>query len=93
MNWQAQLAPTSVLAWAQPWLGMWRLTAATTVESVVLLAQLWDPRRFRASWSKELSESVDRYLRSPQFLEQMARNVKTMVSIAQINSQLRSDRS
>ena len=39
---------------------------------------LWDPRSLRQRWLAEMSNAMDRYMRSPAFLELIRFNLETM---------------
>ena len=82
------LPPSGPFALAEPWLAPWRLAVRLTWGSMASLAQLYDGKPLRAFWSTNLSQAADRCLRSPEFLELMAGNLKTMAALTRFNSQL-----
>jgi hypothetical protein len=73
----------------EPWLGVWRLSAAATWGGLAALAQVSDPRPLRTFWSTALSQAAERTMRSPEFLDLMALNLRAMASLTRLSSQLR----
>lgn len=74
----------------EPWLAVWRLSAAATWGGLAALAQVSDPRPLRTFWSTALSRAADRAMRSPEFLELTAVNLRAMASLMRLNPLLRS---
>jgi hypothetical protein len=74
---------------AEPWLAMWRFSAAMAWGGVSAFARMCDTRPLRTFWTATATQTVERYLRSPEFLQFMAGNLKTMASLARLNSPLR----
>lgn len=74
---------------AEPYLALWRMTAAVAWGGLASLVQLCDTKPLRTRWSADLSQTVDRTLRSPEFLEFMAGNLRAMAGVARLKSQLR----
>ena len=86
MAFRERIQPTPPVAFPEPWLGWWRLAVDMTWVS---LHPPSDARQLRSFWSTNLSETMDRTLRSPEFLELMASNLKAMAAATRLNSQLR----
>lgn len=53
------------------WLGVWQTTVAQSALNMARQTALWDARRLRGAWLRELARSTDRYMRSTQFLSLM----------------------
>jgi hypothetical protein len=83
----ADLGPIPPAAVADQWLALWGLGTAMTWATLAALPQIWDTRQLRTLWSKSLTEAVDRYLRSPEFLAVMASNLNAMTRAAGVHSQ------
>jgi hypothetical protein len=73
---------------AEPWLAMWRFSAAMTWGGFTLAARLADPRPLRTFWTTAATKTVDRYLRSPEFLQLLATNLNAMAALARLKSPL-----
>jgi hypothetical protein len=85
-----QRPPGPVIPVVEPWLALWRFTAAATWGGLSALVQLSDPRPLRTFWSTALSRAADRAMRSPEFLELTAVNLRAMASLMRLNPLLRS---
>ena len=85
----ATLQPTAPIALPEPWLGAWRFATAMTWGGLASLHQLWDPKQLRSFWSTNLSQAMDRTLRSPEFLELLAGSLRAMAVVTRLNSQTR----
>jgi hypothetical protein len=83
----ADLASSPPAAVADQWLALWQLGTTMTWATLVSLPQLWDTRQLRTIWSKSLTEAVDRYLRSPEFLAVMADNLNAMTRATGVHAQ------
>ena len=60
------------------WLEVWRCAAALSEANMQGLARLWDLQERRSRWLAELSQTLDRHMRSEAFLEWMAFNLRAM---------------
>jgi hypothetical protein len=83
------LGPNSLLALGEQWFAAWRFGAALGWASVASLTQLADPRGLRRAWSANLTETIDRSLRSPEFLRLMSCQLRAMADVAQFTSAFR----
>jgi hypothetical protein len=81
--------PGLTLAVTDQWLALWQLGAAATFGGFVAMASIWDTRRLRTIWSANLTQAFDRYLRSPEFLELMAANLRVLATVTRLTSQPR----
>jgi hypothetical protein len=79
-----------LLAIGEQWLATWRLGVALSFAGVASLAQFSDPRQLRKVWSANLTEMIDRSMRSPEFLRLMACQLRAMADVAKFTSALRS---
>jgi hypothetical protein len=79
--------PGLSLAVADQWLALWRLGAAAAFGGFVTLASAWDTRRLRSIWSANLTQAFDRTMRSPEFLELMAANLRALATLTRLTSQ------
>ena len=84
-----QRQPSPPAAFAEPWLALWRYAATFTWGGFASLSRLYDPRPLRAAWSAHMTEALDRFFRSPEFLELMAAHLRMMASATRFASQLR----
>lgn len=82
-------ASRAVAPWLEPWLAAWRLGAAVTWGGLVAFAQLADGRTVRTFWSGQMTDALDRAMRSPAFLELASRNLHLMARWAELGSALR----
>jgi hypothetical protein len=73
---------------AEPWLAMWRFSAAMAWGGLTLAARLADPKPARTFWTTTATQTLDRYMRSPEFLQLLATNLKTMAALGRLNSPL-----
>ena len=83
------LGPKSLLALGEQWFAAWRFGASLGWAGLASLTQLSDPRSLRKAWSANLTETIDRSLRSPEFLRLMACQLRAMADVAQFTSALR----
>jgi hypothetical protein len=86
---EAPPAGPSSIPFAEQWLGPWKLATAMTLQGLASFARLYDTRQLLARWSPNMTEVVDRYLRSPDFLELMASTLKTMATVTRWSAPLR----
>jgi hypothetical protein len=85
----SQRRPSPPLVFAEAWLALWRYSTAWTWGGLASFAQVYDTRSLRAFWSSQMTQAMDRYMRSPEFLELMASGLRTLAGLTRLNSQLR----
>jgi hypothetical protein len=64
------------------WLVWERQAASVSWGGMAAAALLWDYKRLRHFWLTELSRSVERYVRSPVFIETMGANLRVLGKVA-----------
>jgi hypothetical protein len=63
---------------AEHWLEVWRCAAALSEANLRGVAGFWDLQERRGRWLAELSQILDRHMRSKAFLDWMAFNLRAM---------------
>jgi hypothetical protein len=82
--------PNPLLTVIEPWLSAWRFAAVLGWTGLASAAQFSNSRELRKVWSTNLSEAVDRSLRSPEFLRLMACTLRFMADAARFTSPFQS---
>jgi hypothetical protein len=60
------------------WLEVWRCAAALNEANMQGLSEFWNLQEQRSRWLAELSQTLDRHMRSEAFLDWMSFNLRAM---------------
>jgi len=74
--------PTQLTALTQQWLESWQHAGALASGSLSAATIACDSRRLWKFWFTDTAQSMDRYMRSPAFLDLMICNLKAMTRAA-----------
>jgi len=81
--------PDPFQLFAEPWRAWWSYTGACGRAGLEWMALWSDPAPLRSRWLAGVSQMLDRYVRSPAFLELTRHNLRALTALARLKSPIR----